>query len=80
MAIDLTDKSVRDYLVSIMHEAMKLYRVYDVTNRVQYQYEAPAKALDGDPCMRTEYVYDGTSNRVLKMKETVQNWSSSWDI
>lgn len=80
MAVDTRQTNVRDYLRSIMHEAMKMYRTYDGTNRLQYQYEAPTPALHGDPCMRTEYVYDGTSTRVIKLKETIQTWDSSWDV
>lgn len=77
---NIDQNSVRDYLRSIKYEAMKFYRVYDVTNRVSYQYEAPAWAANGDLCMRTEYIYDGASARVLKFKETLQTWDSTWDV
>lgn len=68
------DSKVKDFLQSIRNEPVKMYRSYDGSNRVQYQYEAITHAKDGDPCMRSEYVYDGVSTRVVKMKETIDVW------
>lgn len=70
----MSDVKVADFLKSIKNEPLKLYRVYDVNNRVQYQYETITHMEDGGPCMRTEYEYDGTSSRVIKMKETIDTW------
>lgn len=72
--MNLADQKVRDFITAIRNEPLKMYRAYDVSNRVQYQYEAVTHAKDGDPCMRTEYVYDGISTRVLKMKEIIDTW------
>lgn len=71
------DSRVRDFLLAIRNEPVKMYKAYDGSNRVQYQYEAVTHAEDGDPCMRTEYVYDGSSTRVVKMKETIDTWVSA---
>lgn len=77
----MAETTVRDFLLAIRNEPLKLFRVYDGSNRVQYQYEAITHAVDGDPCMRTEYVYDGVSTRLLKMKETIDVWvSATMDI
>jgi len=70
------DNNVKSFLQAIRHEAVKLYREYDASNRVSFQYEALHTAEDGDPCMVTEYQYDGLSNRVTKMREYVGVWDS----
>jgi hypothetical protein len=80
MPVNTNQQAVRDYLRTVQFEAMKLYRVYDGSNRLQYQYDAPTWTANGDTCMRTEYVYDGSSSRIQKMEETLQSWDSSWDI
>lgn len=77
---DASQYSVRDYLRSVKYEAMKLFRVYDGTGRVQYQYDTPVNTENGGICMRTEYVYANTSFNVVQMKETLDSWDSAWDI
>lgn len=75
------DTKVKDFLTSIKNEPLKMYRTYDGSNRVEYQYEAITHAKDNDPCMVTQYVYDGLSTRVVKMKETIGTWvSATMDI
>lgn len=61
-------------------ELVKQYVTYDGSNRTQYIYEVRADADHGCPCMRTEYEYDGTTSRVVKRKESLATWDSSWDI
>lgn len=61
-------------------EYIKSYITYDGQSRMEYVYEARANAANGDPCLVTQYVYDGLSNRVTKMKETQGTWSSAYDI
>lgn len=70
----MSEIKVSDFLKSIKSEPLKLYRVFDGLNRVQYQYETITHMENNGPCMRTEYVYDGTSSRVVKMKETIDTW------
>lgn len=71
---------VRDTLRSVKFEAMKLYRVYDQTNRLTTQYDAVSAAKDGDACLRTDYVYDSQTTRIVKIKESMAAWSSAWDV
>ena len=52
----------------------------DHTIRMEYSYEAPTDIADGISCLVTQYVYDGTSNRVIKMKESVGTWDSDYDV
>lgn len=74
------NQSVREFLTTIRQEPVKMIRVYDAGNRLITQYEAVTHAQDGDPCMRTDYTYDGSSSRVLKLKETVDTWLAAYDI
>lgn len=63
-----------------MHEPVKQFQIFDVTGRVTHLYEARANAEDGDPCMLTQYSYDGVSSRIEKTLESVDSWDSDWDI
>lgn len=76
---DMSEFSVRDYSRTIKHEALKLYRIYDASQRVVQQFEAPINAVTGDLCLKTQYAYIGSSLRVQKMKESLAYWDSSWD-
>lgn len=69
-----------DFISTQAKEAVKFYAVYDGTGRMTETYTAAVNASDGDPCLKTSYVYDGSSNRVTKSKEEVSTWSSSYDI
>mgnify|MGYP006921347254 CR=1 FL=1 len=62
------------------HELVKSYIEYDGTERMTTVYEAPASALNGAVALKTEYVYDGVSTRIIKMKESESQWNSTWDI
>ena len=74
------NQSVREFLTAIRQEPVKMFRVYDGSNRLSIQYEAVTHAVNGEPCMKTEYIYDATSSRVLKSKESVDVWSSTYDV
>lgn len=74
-----SDLNVRDFLTAIRNEPLKLFRVYDITNRVSIQYEAVTHAKNNDPCMKTVYQYDGTSNRVVKCRESLDTWLTAYD-
>jgi hypothetical protein len=64
-------------LISHFKEAVKQYIVYDVSNRMTTVYVARTDAGDGDPCLRTDYTYAGASNRIIKMKESLDTWVSA---
>lgn len=71
----------RDFLKTNAKEGMKMYITYDGTNRMEYVYEAQASARDGDPCLRTQYVYAALTTRIVKMAETQSTWvSATMDI
>lgn len=74
------DTNARDYLKNMAREPIKLFRVYDVSNRVWIQYECVTHTLPGEACLKTEYVYDGTSTRVLKLKESLSTWDISFEV
>jgi len=65
---------------SLLEQLVKRYHTYDVYDRIEYTYEAPVDAAHGAPCLKTQYVYSGTSYRVTKMKESNSTWDSSYDI
>lgn len=67
-------------LKSHAKEFVKQYITYDLSNRPEYVYTAYADAVNGADCQLTQYVYDGSSSRVIKRKETIGTWSSSYDI
>ena len=62
-------------------EFTKNYLVYEaVSYRLLTIYEAQTETRHGQPCMKTEYEYDGASTRILKSKESSAVWDSAWDI
>lgn len=69
-----------DFVIPHQKEAVKQYITYDGLNRMEFVYVAIAHAEDGALCLKTQYEYDGTSGRVTKMKESLDNWDSAWDI
>lgn len=69
-----------DFIGTHLHEAIKYYATYDASNRLEYTYVAQVETVNGGQCMKTQYVYDGTSTRVVKMKESKTTWNSAWDI
>jgi hypothetical protein len=62
------------------NEYIKSYITYDASSRMEYVYEARANALDGESCLRTQYVYDGLTTNVVKMCETESTWATAYDI
>lgn len=70
----------RDMLRNVKYEPMKIYRVFDANNRLATQYECFTSTLNGGDCLRTDYAYDGTSNRITKLKESMTVWSSAWEL
>lgn len=70
----------RGRLQTEAHEMVKQYLVYDGSGRVTDVYTAHTDAVDGTPCSRTRYSYDGVSSRIEKRKEQDATWDSSWDM
>lgn len=61
-------------------EYVKQHIAYDVSNRVEYVYTVRSDATNGTPCSVVRYSYDGTSARVVLMKEYNGTWDSTWDL
>jgi IMP cyclohydrolase len=75
-----TIKHPTDFIRAHLNEATKEYIVYDGTSRMTEVYVATVDAEDGEPCLKTTYEYDGVSTRIVKRKEELDLWDSSWDI
>lgn len=73
-------KKPSDFIAPHAKEAVKMYITYDGNSRMEFTYVAIYDAEDGEACMKTQYVYDSTSNRVVKMQETLAAWDSAWDV
>lgn len=61
------------------HELVKQYIEYDGSARVEYVYTVRADAVDNTPCSVVRYAYDGTTSRVIYMKEYTATWDISWE-
>lgn len=75
-----SDKMADNLLNTMKAEVVKVFKVYDGSNRVIEQYEAVANAVNNAPCIKTTYTYVGATNQVEKMKEERGIWLSSYDI
>lgn len=75
----MADTASRDVLKTGFKEGVKQYIEYDIQNRMEYVYEAPADAIDGAPAIVTRYAYAGMSNRVVYMKEYLTAWDTAWE-
>jgi hypothetical protein len=68
------------HLTTGANEYIKSYIEYDGSARMVAVYEARANAADGDPCLKTEYQYDGATTRIQKMHESEDEWDATWDV
>lgn len=60
-------------------ELTKQYQELDGQGRPSKVYEAPVTAIDGTPCLVTEYIYQSpTSTIFLGKKESYSVWDTSW--
>ncbi len=73
-------QSNKEIITAIREEALKEFRVYDANNRIDRIYQAPTSARHGDSCLMTQWGYNGETKQILKRKESVTTWDSSWDI
>jgi len=74
------DTNADELLRTLGKEVVKLFRVYDGSDRVIESYEALANAVNGGPALKTEYTYIGVTTNVEKLKESLTAWNSAWDI
>ena len=73
-------KRPSDFIRTQLNEAVKQYLVYDAFYRMIEIYVAPVDAVNTDPCLKTTYEYSGASVRIVKSKESIAAWDSTWDI
>jgi hypothetical protein len=67
------------HLKTQAHELVKQHIEYDLQSRVEYVYTVRQDAADQTPCSVVRYSYDGTSSRVVYMKEYTGTWDSAWE-
>lgn len=80
MSERISDTNTDQMLQALTKEIVKVYRVYDGSDRLITQYEALANTLNGEPCVKTTYTYIGATTKLEKMKEAQDTWSSAYDI
>lgn len=77
------DKERNAYLVEgLKTERMKTYSVPinpTTDGRIKAIYEAPSDTQDGQPCMKTLFVYIGSSANPLFSKEVPSTWQAAFD-
>ena len=63
-----------------LNELTKTFTVFDGLSRPQFVYTAKSDAKNGDPCIKTEYIFaNPTSTTIIGSKETNSTWNSSFD-
>ncbi len=75
-----SDSNIDQILNTLKNEVVKVFKVYDGSDRLITQYEAVANAADQAPCLKTEYTYIGATTKVEKMKESQGVWLAAYDI
>ena len=74
-------RTVTELLKSHEKGQVKQHTVYDAQGRAQFVFTADIKAIAGDPCLATEYVYNSpTSTQIYKRQERVYEWVGNWDL
>jgi hypothetical protein len=68
------------HLKTQVNELVKQHIEYDVNNRSEYVYTAPANAQNGTPCSVVRYSFSGVTSRIVFMKEYTGTWNSAWDL
>lgn len=65
----------------LQSEQMKVYIEFisPTDRRPKFIYEANADTEDTQECLKTIYVYDGTSTQILYAVEQQSTWQEAWD-
>lgn len=74
----MSSASTTALLKTGFNEYVKQHIEYDIGGRMIAVYEARSNASDGEVALLTSYSYDGTSNRVVFMKEEPSLWQGIW--
>jgi hypothetical protein len=75
-----SDTAGDQLLNTLKNEIVKVFKVYDGSDRLIEQYEALANAAANAPCLKTEYTYIGATTKVEKMKESIGVWLAAYEI
>lgn len=78
--IQVPDTNVDNLLTALGKEVVKIFRVYDGSDRLITQYDTFANTKDGGVALRTDYQYIGATTRLEKMKESLSTWLAAYDI
>jgi hypothetical protein len=62
------------------NELSKTHFVYDGSNRLTDQYDAPTDAAHGAKCILTRYQYVGATAVISDIVEESALWDSAWDF
>ena len=76
----ISDTVADNFLHALSNEVVKIYRIYDGSDRLVTTYETLANYEDGQPALKTEYTYIGATDKLEKMKESMDVWSSAYEI
>lgn len=68
-----------DFTRSLRMSPLKTHIEYDLEGRTSLVYEANHNAKNNDPCLVTQYIYQGVTTKVVGTKEALSNWDTSWD-
>jgi len=80
MAGDDIVKTPTELLKSLEKQQLKQHIVHDASSRPQFIFEAPVDAVEGTPCLVTEYVYiNPTETIIIDRQERVYRWKAVWD-
>mgnify|MGYP007082005526 CR=1 FL=1 len=75
-----SDIQADELLNTVAKEATKTFSVYDGSDRLITRWEAPSNTVDGKPALKTEYTYIGVTTKLEKSRESIDVWSSAYDI
>jgi len=75
-----SDTQADELLRTLAKEVVKVFKIYDGSDRLITQYEAVANAADNAVCLKTEYTYIGATTKVEKMKESLSVWLAAYNI
>jgi hypothetical protein len=78
--IQVPDSKVDELLEALTKEVVKVFRVFDGSDRLITQYETFANTKNGGAALRTDYQYIGATTKLEKMKESLSTWLAAYDI
>lgn len=73
-------RSRTEIITSLQNEQTKQHVVFDGDGRAKFLFEATATAIEGSPCLCTEYIYLATPGTTVRSRqERVYKWKAAWD-